>query len=419
MLASTVVDWLAGLAIARPGATPRARKQALVWSVVANLGMLGFFKYFVFAQENLNRLLAALGEEPFAVFEVVLPVGISFYTFQSMSYTIDLYRGDAERARTLTDFTCYVALFPQLVAGPIVRYGSIAKQLRERPERGELFVEGAYAFMVGFTKKVLLANTIAEAAEIVFDEGAALAPHAAWFGLAAWTFQAYFDFSGYSDMAIGLGKMFGFELPDNFRSPYRAKSFTEFWQRWHITLSTWLRDYLYIPLGGNRKGPARTYFNLLVTMLACGFWHGAEWKYVAFGAAQGAMLIAERFRRRPLWYFLPVPLQVFLFMLTFQFTWVVYRPADLVEGRTFLGAMFTGTGAEAARAITSARLYTPWFIASMIACATVVWAGVETPRYVRAAMKSTWLTLFVLAGFAWSVLAMFAQAENPFLYFQF
>ncbi|MFQ5349102.1 MAG: MBOAT family O-acyltransferase, partial [Thermoanaerobaculia bacterium] len=271
MATSTVVDYLCGLSMAgrlgarfgepiellEPGG-PRSRGQrlAVTVSVVANLSLLGFFKYFNFAADSYNSLVAALGLGDLrldSVLRVALPLGISFYTFQSMSYSLDVYRGHSRALRSFIDFACYVSLFPQLVAGPIIRFSEIADQLRRRTHTLEKIARGAAFFSLGMAKKVLLANPCGKVADTVFDAGSVLALDA-WYGVTAYAFQIYFDFSGYSDMAIGLGLMLGFVFPKNFDSPYRAESITDFWRRWHISLSTWLRDYLYLPLGGNRRG---------------------------------------------------------------------------------------------------------------------------------------------------------------------
>ena len=417
MLFSTVVDWWCGIVITAPGASDARRRRGVLISILTNLTLLGFFKYFVFAQENLNRLLEIAGGEPTRLLEVVLPVGISFYSFQSMSYSVDLYRGEAVRARKFGDFACYVAMFPQLVAGPIVRYREIADQLGERPQRRELFHRGALNFMVGFAKKVLLANSVGEVADLCFDSGSPGAA-TAWFGAAAYAFQIYFDFSGYSDMAIGLGQMFGFQLPINFRSPYRSQSITEFWRRWHISLSSWLRDYLYIPLGGNRGSAARTYRNLALTMLLGGLWHGAAWNFIAWGAFHGLFLAAERGNhKQAFWARLPRPGRVGLTFAAVLVSWVLFRAPDLTSAVEYLGAMagFGGTGEP----FLSAWAYQPFYLAVMGLCALVVWGGVETERLVERAESSATLTLALFAVFALAVVAMFSQAENPFLYFQF
>jgi alginate O-acetyltransferase complex protein AlgI len=420
MFLSTLIDWSAGVLMCAPGATPRRKKVVLLVSIASNLTLLGFFKYFMFAQENVNRLLVALGREPFPLVHIVLPIGISFYTFQSMSYAIDLYRGEAKRARSLADFTCFVALFPQLIAGPIVRYQDIADQLVERPQRGEMFRHGVFVFMAGFVKKVLLANTLSEPATLCFDHAQSLGPLAAWFGLLCFYFQLYFDFSGYSDMAIGLGKMFGFTFVENFASPYKAASFTEFWQRWHLSLTTFLRDYVFIPLGGSRGAKWKVARNTMITFLLGGLWHGAAWRYLIWGGAHGLMLVLERWSGKGcLWWFLPRPLRVAVLAFLFQFNWIVFRCATLGDGRRYLEAMFGGIGTQSGRAVVEGLVLQPWYLAALVACAAITWGGVETRILAERARKSFALNALMLAAFAWSVLALFSQSDNPFLYFQF
>lgn len=421
MLGSTVVDWFCGVAVTRPGASDAARKRGVRISVASNLLLLGFFKYFMFAQANVNRVLEALGREPTETLMVVLPVGISFYSFQSMSYTIDLYRGHAERARSFADFACYVSMFPQLVAGPIVRYRDLARQLVERPQGGELFHSGAVAFMVGFSKKVLLANTLGEISDLSL-QGGSLPAHVAWFGIVAFAFQLYFDFSGYSDMAVGLGRMMGFQLPVNFRAPYRSASLTEFWNRWHISLSTWLRDYLYIPLGGNRGGTWRTCRNLILTLFLGGVWHGAQWTFLYWGFSHGLLLAAERLAGpNSIFVRLPRPVRV---LRTFGFCLLLYvgfRAPDLASTWMYTKSLFMGVaggeGHAAAGAVLAARVYQPFYLGVMLLAAGIVWLAPED--YLERAERRRPLTAMTVLFFLVAVVAMFNQAENPFLYFQF
>ena len=419
MLASTVLDWGCGLALTAPGASGRRRRAAVVVSVVANLALLGFFKYAVFVQENLNQLLEAAGRTPTALWSIVLPVGISFYTFQSMSYTIDLYRGHATRARRFTDFACYVAMFPQLVAGPIVRYREVAQQLAQRPQRGELFERGVLTFAVGFAKKVLVANTLGEVADLCFEAGA-LTRALAWIGASAYAFQIYFDFSGYSDMAIGLGNMLGFRLPINFRSPYRADGFTDFWRRWHVSLSTWLRDYLYVPLGGNRRGAWLTYRNLLLTMILGGLWHGAAWSFLVWGTLHGLLLALERARgKQSLFAGLPRAARVAGTFAIVCLVWVPFRASDLATAGAYWASLFAGSERGAEAAVLAARVLRPEYLCALLAAALVVWRGTETEALVERLLRRPLEQTGVLALFAVAVVAMLAQAENPFLYFRF
>ena len=417
MMTSTLVDYIAARVICAEGASPTRRKLALVVSLCTNLGLLAVFKYAMFAQDNLNWLLSTCGASTFQVLKITLPIGISFYTFQTMSYTIDVYRGRAEPVRNISDFSCFVALFPQLIAGPIVRYNTIAEQLHGREHKLARFSSGASLFMVGFAKKILLANPLGMLADTAF---AADGPTAvvAWFGAAAYAFQIYFDFSGYSDMAIGLGRMLGFEFPKNFDSPYQSESITDFWRRWHISLSTFLRDYLYYPLGGNRSGRRRTYVNLALVMLLGGLWHGAHWQFIAWGAFHGVILVAERaYGKRSFVYWAPRPLRVAFTFVLVLIAWVFFRAENMGAALSYLGAMFglgeTGPGAPLLAGVMFG--FNGLFI--MGVCLVVSQIKTQSWDFVQ---HLSWVKLVVLLGlFFISLAAMFAQAFNPFLYFQF
>lgn len=344
MLLSTLIDYGAGLGISR-AVTPSGRKKWMVVSVISNLSLLGFFKYFDMFASTLNYGLSSVLHASFSIpnLHLVLPVGISFYTFQSMSYAIDLYRGHAKPTRSFMDFACYVSLYPQLVAGPIVRYHELAAQLVERKHTAAKAARGVAIFIVGLAKKILVADSVASLTVLAFGEPAPGLLHA-WVGALAYAMQIYFDFSGYSDMAIGLGLMLGFQFPINFNSPYQAVSITDFWRRWHISLSNWLRDYLYIPLGGNRLGPGRTYVNLALVMLLGGLWHGANWTFVVWGGLHGTLLAWEKFRgatvpRRVWWG------RVRTFVLV-CLAWVPFRATSMAQAfdvwRGMLGLNGTG-----------------------------------------------------------------------------
>ncbi len=281
MVLSILIDYTHGLLVERYRSRDKLARWFVAESVILNLGLLGFFKYWDFFAENLSRLpgitLPALG--------LPLPIGISFFTFQTMSYTVDVYRQDAPAQRDIVAFGAYVTMFPQLVAGPIVRYREVAAELKERVNTTADFAAGAGRFTVGLAKKVLLANSIGALwdAELAAQSAGMLTALGGWLGIAAYGFQIYFDFSGYSDMAIGMGRMLGFHFPENFARPYTAASVTEFWRRWHISLTTWFREYLYIPLGGSRRGTARTVRNIFIVWLCTGFWHGASWNFILWG----------------------------------------------------------------------------------------------------------------------------------------
>jgi len=417
MLFVTVANYAFGRRIAAPGASRRQRRLALGASVVVSLGTLGFFKYFMFVGHNLNWLLDLLGTGRFPMIHVVLPIGISFYVFQSLSYTIDVYRGQSPPVRSFFDFACFVSLFPQLIAGPIVRYNTIANQLVSRTHTLDKFSSGAALFILGLAKKVLLANTIGQVADAVFDAQAP-ATLDAWVGVTAYAFQIYFDFSGYSDMAIGLGRMLGFEFPRNFNAPYRSQSITDFWRRWHISLSTFLRDYLYFPLGGNRRGLRRTYFNLATVMLLGGLWHGANWTFVLWGAYHGALLIWERAMGKSSVYArLPRPARIAITFLLLLFSWVLFRSANITDAWQFLSTMFGGSIAKGGSILLAAEIYTQGTLIIMAVCALVAFQPVQAFDWVQ---RLTWPKVVLLILVFWlSLMTMFIQVFNPFLYFQF
>lgn len=420
MLASTAIDYLCGELIAREGASRRQRKVALAFSIGSNLAILGFFKYALFFSENFGRVARVFGlgtvEMPAFLGQIVLPVGISFYTFQSMSYAIDLYRGHAEKARSFLDFACYVSMYPQLVAGPIVRYGTIAGQLRDRVHSLDGFVAGWTRFGYGFAKKILLANPMGQMADAAFEAGAPGAA-VAWAGLLAYAMQIYFDFSAYSDMAVGLGRMMGFRFPENFNSPYRSISLTEFWRRWHISLSSFLRDYLYIPLGGNRLGPVRTYANLLLVMLIGGLWHGAQWNFVLWGGLHGAVLALERWGKRRLPF--PVPRSVGWIATTLVVLagWVFFRAPDLEAAMEYFAALFGRNGAPVSAETLAATAFTPLQIGTLAACSAVAWCLPNSGDWLQ--RLDGWKVALGFVLLAVSVRAMALQGFNPFLYFQF
>jgi alginate O-acetyltransferase complex protein AlgI len=437
MLATTAIDFACGLVIARsgargraPGAEPpicqvggprtRIQKTALTASVCLSLLLLGFFKYFNFSLESYNAVVEALGLSHLAwrdFLRVTLPLGISFYTFQSMSYTIDVYRGHARATRSPIDFACYVSLFPQLVAGPIIRFSEVSEQLIHRTHSVQKFARGVAMFSLGLAKKVMLANPCGKIADTCFDAGS-IGALDAWWGAVAYGFQIYFDFSGYSDMAIGLGLMLGFVFPKNFDSPYQSRSITEFWQRWHISLSSWLRDYLYVPIGGNRRGVRRTYLNLAIVMLLGGLWHGAALNFVVWGAVHGAWLALERaLGKRSLYHRLPGPLRVALTFLIVTLAWVFFRARDLPAALAYLSSMFGLGRAQEGADLVAGLIYQPYYAISLLAAAVVVWFGRQSwdwTRTIRAPQIAVSLILLWLSSGM-----LFAQAHNPFIYFIF
>ena len=414
MLISTGVDFFCGRRIVEAQERGDTGKPFLLTSLAVNLGLLGYFKYANFGIDTLNLMLAQAGKEPVAWAHVVLPVGISFYTFQTLSYSIDLYWRRTEPVRNFTDFMCYVAMFPQLIAGPIVRYRTVAEQLHSRSHSREKFYLGVLWFQLGMVKKVLLADVLADLADGAFGAGPA-GPLDAWIGIVAYAFQIYFDFSGYSDMAIGLGLMIGFRLPINFNQPYRSESITDFWRRWHISLSAFLRDYLYIPLGGNRKGPRRTYINLMLTMLLGGLWHGAAWTFVAWGAYQGLWLAAERWAgKRAPWARLPRPGRIALTFVVVLGGWVFFRATDFSFALRYFAAL---GGAEGMFEHGNALFVRPAHYLGFAVAALATWALPTTQRLIyerRPAFAWVLQGLFVLA-----LLHLHYQDHVPFLYYQF
>lgn len=432
MLFSTVVDYFCGLTIARArlvghdpivtlpqgGTRTRRQKTALVISICTNLALLGFFKYFNFGVDSFNTLMQALGQEGWDTFwRITLPLGISFYTFQSMSYSIDVYRGDAKAIRNFTDFSCYVAMFPQLVAGPIVRFHEVAAQLQRRSHTMEKFARGAAFFSLGMAKKILLANPCGKIADMVFDAGSATVLDA-WYGATAYGFQIYFDFSAYSDMAIGLGLFFGFVFPKNFDSPYHAQSITEFWQRWHLSLSNWLRDYLYIPLGGNRKGVRRTYVNLAMVMLLGGLWHGAAWNFVLWGGIHGVMLAFERSQGKDSPYRnLPVPLKTAITFLIVTIAWVFFRAIDIGAAFAFIGNMFGAGPKQDGTGLVGGLIYQPYYMIFYAVAALTVWLAPQTWDFTRRMTRPK--VVYCLLMLVLSIIVLTSQAFNPFIYFMF
>lgn len=419
MLLSTVIDYVCGLKLGRPE-SGAPRRFWLTVSIVSNLSLLGFFKYWNLAADTWSAVVGAFGLtglQPDLALRVVLPLGISFYTFQSMSYTIDIYRGHARPLASFVDFACFVSMFPQLVAGPIIRFSEIADQLRSRTHTFEKFARGVVFFSLGLAKKVLLANPCGFVADAAFD-AASRHPLEAWTGALAYAFQIYFDFSGYSDMAIGLGLMFGFVFPKNFDSPYRAQSITDFWRRWHISLSTWLRDYLYLPLGGNRKGARRTYLNLAVVMLLGGLWHGASWNFVVWGGLHGAWLAFERaLGKRSPYSFLPRPARVLLTFTGVLITWVFFRAADLNAAVRYLSDMLALGDPRPEALLVGVVMFTPYALASLAIAGLVTWLGPQTWDWSRRLTVPRVAVSFVLLALALTMMS--SQGYNPFIYFIF
>lgn len=419
MLFSTAVDYVHGRLVDKHRGAPKA-KIALISSVVINLLLLGVFKYSDFVVANLNALFGTAIPQP----NLPLPIGISFYTFQTMSYTIDVYRGQAKMQTNILNFGAYVALFPQLIAGPIVRYADIAEQLVGRKETTDLFAEGIRRFVAGLAKKVLLANNIglvwSKISALPADDMSVLT---AWLGVIAFAFQIYFDFSGYSDMAIGLGKMFGFNFLENFRYPYVSKSITEFWRRWHISLGTWFREYVYIPLGGNRKGLPIQLRNILIVWLLTGIWHGASWNFAVWGLFFGVLLAIEKIFLLHWLERIPAVFSRAYTLFAVLISWVIFAFDDIQQGMAYLSQMF-GAGVPL---VDDRALFLLTGNLSMLAILVI--GATPLPSRLFACLQQRWAARPVLVSlsastviaglFLLSVAYLVDSTYNPFLYFRF
>ena len=416
MMLSITINYLAGLLIEKYKEQREKARLVLTVNVVINLGLLVFFKYFGLLVSTLTPIIPPLSA--LSHIRPKLPIGISFYTFQTMSYPIDLYRGDSDVQRDYISFGTFVALFPQLIAGPIVRYKDVASQLGFRSGSIEQFASGIRRFTVGLGKKVLLANNLGSLWDIyAATPSSELTALGAWLGIAAFSLQIYFDFSGYSDMAIGLGRMLGFEFLENFNYPYISKSITEFWRRWHMSLGTWFRDYLYIPLGGNRCSFPRQMFNIMVVWAATGIWHGANWTFLLWGIYYGILLIIEKqFLLRRLEKAPAIVSRVYVMLLT-ALGWVMFQLNSISECTAYIRAMF-GFGAGA---LSPADLYHLRSYALMLVIGAVASTELGTKFYnslsepTRAVLAPALITLTLLGSTAYLV----ASTYNPFLYFIF
>ena len=423
MLFSILVSYLGGILVDRHLKNGRSgmAKAALIVSCTVSLSLLGFFKYANFLIDTVNSLTGA----GLSLLSISLPIGISFYTFQTMSYTIDVYRGEAEVQKNLISFGAYVAMFPQLIAGPIVQYKTIDRQLRERKESAEQFSEGIHRFMVGLGKKVLLANNAGALWDTIQSMPQGSIPVlTAWMGLAAYTFQLYFDFSAYSDMAIGLGHMFGFRFLENFNYPYISRSITEFWRRWHISLSTWFRDYVYIPLGGNRVSRGRHIRNIFVVWLLTGIWHGASWNFILWGLYYGILLLLEKFILGPFLKRLPSVFQHIYCMFFVMIGWNLFVFDDMGRGLGYLKELFGFCGQGFFNHETIYLLYSNLtllllliFGSTRIPAKIGGWILAKTTGHdvVQILVRGVFYVLIFLLSVAWLVDASY----NPFLYFRF
>lgn len=414
MVFNIFFNYMGGWLVDKYRQDAKKKKLFLILTCILDIGILAVFKYTGMITETLNLL-------PFLnipTLEISLPIGISFYTFQTMSYVIDVYRDDAPVSKNFINFGTYVALFPQLIAGPIVRYKDVAYQLTHRRETLDQFTTGVKLFMVGLGKKVLIANQMGNLTTSVFattDENGVLGT---WIGIIAYTFQIYFDFSGYSDMACGLGNMLGFEFLKNFNYPYISKSITEFWRRWHISLSTWFKEYVYIPLGGNRKGTKRQIINLLIVWGLTGLWHGASWNFLLWGLYFGLLLILEKFVLKKLLDKLPSVIQHIYSLFFVIIGWGIFYFTDIKQLGSFFADLFNfGNGIIGSQALTLLLSYLPILIVAAIASTPL---GSKIYNRFKDT-KSIWIPefLFCVIILAISTASLVNQSYNPFLYFRF
>jgi len=423
LVVSILINYLFGYLVARK----KNYRIYLGLGVGINLAILFYYKYANFIVANLNTLFRNFQIKQIEETNIILPIGISFFTFQAISYLVDVYRKEVDYQKNIVNLAMYISLFPQLIAGPIVRYHDIAGQLTKRKFTLEKFGKGVQRFIIGLSKKVLLANNFAFVADEIFDSDFAdLSTPTAWIGIVAYSFQIYFDFSGYSDMAIGLGKMFGFTFLENFNFPYISKSIREFWKRWHISLSTWFRDYLYIPLGGNRGSRSRTYFNLLVVFLLTGFWHGASWSFIFWGAFHGLFLVLERLGLEKILSKLWSPVQNLYAMFVVLIGWVFFRVESIGEAFFYVKRLF----------VNNALIDSDWtyyfdtkFIIILVIGAVgsanfFPWISSVYSRFfgqIRAVNVITNSLYVILLNvlLALSVLFLVAGSYNPFIYFRF
>ena len=429
-LASVVVNFVL---IRYMDATPDRGRQRLllVLSIVLNVSMLFYFKYANFFLDNASAVRAYFGGPALTWEKVVLPIGISFFTFEKLTYTIDVYRGVNRPLKSFWDFLLYIMLFPKMIAGPIVRFHEIAGQLSAQGRAAfdtiDQKLAGAFRFGLGLAKKILIANVLGEQADAIFKlDPATLSASTAWLGALAYTFQIYFDFSGYSDMAIGLGRLMGFQFPENFNNPYVSRSITEFWQRWHITLGRWMRDYLYIPLGGNRVAPSRLYVNLWTVFILSGFWHGAAWNFVAWGAYHGLLLILDRLFLLRVYARLGA-LSIIPSFIIMVVGWVLFRAETLAGALAYagrlLGSSASNEGSGAPLLIT-ARFWTVLGVAVVVAFAAAVppverWELRTLTAGHFTARGSACITLATAALLLGSMLFLIGNSFNPFIYFRF
>ncbi len=431
LAASCFVDYGASRLIVRYDHRPAWSRRIAGAAIALNLALLVYFKYANFFVHELTGLLSRFGISPLAWSDVALPIGISFFTFHRVSYIVDVTRKVTAPARSYTDYLLYILLFPQLIAGPIVRYHEVAGEIAQRKHSLALFFEGISRFSLGLGKKVLLANVLGEVADRVFAIAPASVPTSyAWLGILSYTFQIYFDFSGYSDMAVGVARMIGIHFPENFNNPYISRSITEFWRRWHISLSSFMRDYLYIPLGGGRSGPARTYFNLWVVFLVSGFWHGASWNFLLWGAFHGFFLVLDKIYWLEKVEKLPRAVGIGLTFMIVLLGWVLFRSADLPSSVHYVSRMFglservaNGPPVPPWQRVVGGRALLTLGVA-MILSFLPAWGGLDRLGSRRAeplsstrgrALRFAGIMVVMLLSISYLSSSLF----NPFIYFRF
>lgn len=416
LLLVSLISYYTALYLDRIELDSKLRKRILILSVASNLGLLIYFKYFTFLVGIVNSFFSIVTNTENAHWgfsEIALPLGISFYVFQNISYVFDVYRNEITAKKKIVEYFCYTTMFPHLVAGPIVRYADIASELENRKESIDLFSEGVQRFVVGLAKKVIIANAVAQGADSVFNlPDNELTFSSTWVGGILYTMQIYFDFSGYSDMAIGLGKMFGFNFKENFNYPYTAVSIKDFWRRWHISLSTWFRDYLYIPLGGNKGSTFQNYRNLLIVFILCGLWHGANWTFVLWGLFHGLLLILERTKfgewQSKLW----VPLRRAYTLFFVMIGWILFRSENLLQFKTYILGMIS---TPSANEFLSVQEHLPYNVILAFGLGVLFSFPVKInkPQVTWSSASVTVAILFV------SIFELIPSSFNPFLYFRF
>lgn len=415
MLISIYFNFNIGLDIDKHRDSCKHKKLILFYAIIINLGILGFFKYYDFAVETINSIFSLEIQTK----ELVLPIGISFYTFQIISYIVDVYRGKSAVQKKLINFTCYVSLFPQLIAGPIVQYNQIEKQLQNRSVNTEKLCAGIIFFTRGLCKKVIFANFVGSLyTQLMLTEVSELSVVRAWFAIFCYSLQIYFDFSGYSDMAIGLGRMFGFSFMQNFNFPYTSTSITDFWSRWHISLSLWFKNYVYIPLGGNRKSTKKTILNLLIVWTLTGLWHGASWNFVAWGMYFAVLLILEKFVFAKLLEKIPAILRYVPTMILVMFGWVLFSSETLSGAVSFIYSMFGLNGNSLIGSNDIYYLTTNFFPIAIMSLSAVNFYA-KLPRITKLNLNLSLQFIGYLLAFVICIIFLISETYNPFLYFRF